>query len=172
MASVMLFAVSLPAKSACNTDRIVLFSAIYSLSWGSWHGIVAAETFTRGVARATAAGRHCRRFAGFTAYRRAAFRRAVLAVLAIALKPVSSACLAALDYSTSPGGDRQNLNVPWRWRPDRHRRRGREPRMNTATCRRAARDLRQTSGPRPGLTKRVDISTVTTLCEVGDGEVV
>ncbi len=84
VASVMLFAVSLPARNLRATLIVLFFgSALYSLSWGSWHGIVTAETFTRAAWLALpllagiAVGSR-----GFHQVSEAGFRRAVLAVLA------------------------------------------------------------------------------------------
>ncbi len=48
LASVMLFAAELPPKNLRATLIVLFFgSALYSLSWGAWHGIVSAETFVR-----------------------------------------------------------------------------------------------------------------------------
>jgi uncharacterized protein len=48
LASVMLFAAELPPKNLRATLIVLFFgSALYSLSWGAWHGIVSAETFIR-----------------------------------------------------------------------------------------------------------------------------
>ena len=84
VASVMLFAVSLPARNLRATLIVLFFgSALYTLSWGSWHGIVTAETFTRAAWLALpllagiAVGSR-----GFHQVSEAGFRRAVLAVLA------------------------------------------------------------------------------------------
>ena len=48
VASTMLFAVSIPAKNLRATLIVLFFgSALYSLSWGAWHGVVTAGTFVR-----------------------------------------------------------------------------------------------------------------------------
>ncbi len=85
VASVMLFAVSLPAKNLRATLIVLFFgSALYSLSWGAWHGVVTTETFTRAAWLAgpllagIALGSH-----GFRNVSEAMFRKAVLAVLAV-----------------------------------------------------------------------------------------
>lgn len=85
VASVMLFAVSLPAKNLRATLIVLFFgSALYSLSWGAWHGVVTTETFTRAAWLAgpllagIALGSH-----GFRNVSEALFRKAVLAVLAV-----------------------------------------------------------------------------------------
>jgi uncharacterized protein len=49
VASVMLFAAELPAKSLRATLVVLFFlSALYSLSWGVWHGVANTQTFTLG----------------------------------------------------------------------------------------------------------------------------
>jgi uncharacterized protein len=85
VASVMLFAVALPAKNLRATLIVLFFgSALYSLSWGPWHGVVTSETFVRAAWLALpllagiALGSH-----GFKQVSEAGFRKAVLAVLAI-----------------------------------------------------------------------------------------
>ncbi len=85
VASVMLFAVALPAKNLRATLIVLFFgSALYSLSWGSWHGVVTQQTFTRAAWLALpllagiAVGSR-----GFRHVTEAGFRRAVLAVLAV-----------------------------------------------------------------------------------------
>ena len=84
VASVMLFAVALPAKNLRATLIVLFFgSALYSLLWGTWHGVVTGETFTRAAWLAVpllagiAVGSH-----GFKHVSEAGFRKAVLAVLA------------------------------------------------------------------------------------------
>ena len=48
VASVMLFAVSVPPKNLRATLIVLFFgSALYSLSWGAWHGVVTQGTFVR-----------------------------------------------------------------------------------------------------------------------------
>ncbi len=50
MASVVLFAAELPAKSLRATLVVLFFlSGIYSLSWGLWHGVANAQTFSLGA---------------------------------------------------------------------------------------------------------------------------
>ena len=85
VASVMLFAVALPAKNLRATLIVLFFgSALYSLSWGAWHGVVSSDTFTRAAWLAApllvgiAVGSH-----GFKHVNEAGFRKTVLAVLAI-----------------------------------------------------------------------------------------
>ena len=85
VASVMLFAVALPAKNLRATLIVLFFgSALYSLSWGAWHGVVTRDTFTRAAWLAVpllagiAVGSH-----GFKHVSEAGFRKAVLAVLAV-----------------------------------------------------------------------------------------
>ena len=85
VASVMLFAVALPAKNLRATLIVLFFgSALYSLSWGVWHGVVASATFARAAWLAApllagvAVGSH-----GFKHVSEARFRKAVLAVLAV-----------------------------------------------------------------------------------------
>ena len=84
VASVMLFAVALPAKNLRATLIVLFFgSALYSLSWGAWHGVVTRDTFTRAAWLAApllagiAVGSH-----GFKHVSEAGFRKAVLTVLA------------------------------------------------------------------------------------------
>ena len=85
VASVMLFAVALPAKNLRATLIVLFFgSALYSLSWGAWHGVVTRDTFTRAAWLAApllagiAVGSH-----GFKHVGEAGFRKAVLTVLAV-----------------------------------------------------------------------------------------
>ncbi len=85
VASVMLFAVALPAKNLRATLIVLFFgSALYSLSWGTWHGVVTGYTFTLAAWLAVpllagiAVGSH-----GFSRVSEAGFRKAVLAVLAV-----------------------------------------------------------------------------------------
>lgn len=85
VASVMLFAAALPAKNLRATLIVLFFgSALYSLLWGAWHGVVTADTFTRATWLAApllagiAVGSH-----GFKHVSEAGFRKAVLAVLAV-----------------------------------------------------------------------------------------
>lgn len=85
VASVMLFAVALPAKNLRATLIVLFFgSALYSLSWGAWQGVVTSETFTRALWLAAPllagilVGSH-----GFKHVSEAGFRKAVLAVLAL-----------------------------------------------------------------------------------------
>ena len=85
VASVMLFAVALPAKNLRATLIVLFFgSALYSLSWGAWHGVVTRDTFTRAAWLALpllagiAVGSQ-----GFKHVTEAGFRKAVLAVLAV-----------------------------------------------------------------------------------------
>jgi uncharacterized protein len=85
VASAMLFAVALPAKNLRATLIVLFFaSALYSLTWGAWHGVVTSGTFTRAAWLAVpllvgiAAGSH-----GFKHVSEAAFRKAVLALLAV-----------------------------------------------------------------------------------------
>ena len=84
VASVMLFAVALPAKNLRATLIVLFFaSALYSIAWGAWHGVVTSGTFTRAawltvpLLAGIAAGSH-----GFKHVSEAGFRKAVLAVLA------------------------------------------------------------------------------------------
>jgi uncharacterized protein len=84
VASVMLFAVALPAKNLRATLIVLFFgSALYSLSWGAWHGVVTRDTFTRAAWLALPllagiwVGSH-----GFKQVSEAGFKKAVLAVLA------------------------------------------------------------------------------------------
>ena len=84
IASVMLFAVALPAKSLRATLIVLFFgSALYSLMWGAWHGVVTLGTFERAawltlpLLAGIAVGSH-----GFRHVSEAGFRKAVLAVLA------------------------------------------------------------------------------------------
>ena len=85
VASTMLFAVSLPAKNLRATLILLFFgSALYSLSWGAWHGVVTTGTFVRAAWLAIpllagiAVGSH-----GFHRVDEPTFRKAVLAVLAL-----------------------------------------------------------------------------------------
>jgi uncharacterized protein len=85
VASTMLFAVSIPPKNLRATLIVLFFgSALYSLSWGTWHGVVTTETFSRAAWLALplligiAIGSR-----GFHRVNEAQFRRAVLAVLAV-----------------------------------------------------------------------------------------
>jgi uncharacterized protein len=84
VASVMLFAVSIPAKNLRATLIVLFFgSALYSLSWGTWHGVVTKATFVQSAWLAIpmligiAIGSR-----GFARVSEAQFRKAVLAVLA------------------------------------------------------------------------------------------
>lgn len=85
VASVMLFAVSIPPKQLRATLIVLFFgSALYSLSWGTWHGVVTRHTFVQaawlaiplliGIAVGTR---------GFHVVSEAQFRKGVLAVLAL-----------------------------------------------------------------------------------------
>lgn len=84
VASAMLFAVSIPAKTLRAT-LIVLFcaSSLYSTMWGTWHGIVTQQTFEKAAWLAVplligiAIGSR-----GFHVVSDAQFRKAVLVVLA------------------------------------------------------------------------------------------
>jgi uncharacterized protein len=85
VASVMLFAVSIPAKNLRATLIVLFFgSALYSLSWGAWHGIVTQATFVQSawltipMLIGIAIGSR-----GFHIVSEAQFRKAVLAVLAL-----------------------------------------------------------------------------------------
>lgn len=85
VASVMLFAVALPAKNLRATLIVLFFgSALYSLLWGAWHGVVTRETFTRAawltvpLLAGILVGSH-----GFKHVSEAGFRKAVLALLAV-----------------------------------------------------------------------------------------
>jgi uncharacterized protein len=85
VASVMLFAVSIPAKELRATLIVLFFgSALYSLSWGAWHGVVTRATFVQSAWLAVpmligiAIGSR-----GFHSVSDAQFRKAVLAVLAV-----------------------------------------------------------------------------------------
>ena len=85
VASTMLFVVSLPAKNLRATLIVLFFgSALYSLSWGAWHGVVTGDTFVRAAWLAgplllgIVIGSH-----GFRNVSEAGFRKAVLAVLSI-----------------------------------------------------------------------------------------
>ena len=89
VASTMLFAVSLPAKNLRATLIVLFFgSALYSLLWGAWHGVVTTETFTRAAWLAaplllgTAVGTRGFKRVSETAFRR--FALALLATLAVA----------------------------------------------------------------------------------------
>lgn len=84
VASVMLFAVALPAKNLRATLIVLFFgSALYSLSWGAWHGVVTRGTFVRAAWLAAPLltgiwlGSH-----GFKRVSEAGFKKAVLALLA------------------------------------------------------------------------------------------
>ena len=84
VASTMLFAVALPAKNLRATLVVLFFgSALYSLLWGAWHGVVSSDTFTRAAWLAgpmlagIAVGSH-----GFRHVSEAGFRKAVLLTLA------------------------------------------------------------------------------------------
>ncbi|MGL4233677.1 MAG: sulfite exporter TauE/SafE family protein [Casimicrobium sp.] len=85
VASVMLFAVSIPAKNLRATLIVLFFgSALYSTSWGTWHGVVTQQTFVRAAWLAIplligiAIGSR-----GFHLVSEAQFRKAVLAILAV-----------------------------------------------------------------------------------------
>jgi uncharacterized protein len=85
VASVMLFAVSIPAKNLRATLIVLFFgSALYSLSWGAWHGIVTKATFVQSAWLAIpmligiAIGSR-----GFHIVSDVQFRKAVLAILAV-----------------------------------------------------------------------------------------
>ena len=85
VASVMLFAVALPAKNLRATLIVLFFGgALYSLLWGTWHGVVTGDTFSRAawltvpMLAGIAVGSH-----GFRHVSEAGFRKAVLAVLAV-----------------------------------------------------------------------------------------
>ena len=85
VASVMLFAVALPAKNLRATLIVLFFgTALYSLLWGAWHGVVTSSTFLRATWLALPllagiwVGSH-----GFKRVSEASFRKAVLAVLAL-----------------------------------------------------------------------------------------
>ena len=85
VASVMLFAVALPAKNLRATLILLFFgSAVYSLSWGAWHGVVTVGTFERAawltlpLLAGIWIGSH-----GFKRVSEAGFKRAVLVVLAV-----------------------------------------------------------------------------------------
>ena len=85
VASVMLFAVALPAKNLRATLILLFFgSAVYSLTWGAWHDVVTKATFERAAWLALpllvgiVAGSH-----GFKRVSEAGFRKAVLALLAV-----------------------------------------------------------------------------------------
>lgn len=84
VASVMLFAVALPPKNLRATLIVLFFgSALYSLLWGAWHGVVTTDTFTRAAWLAgplllgIAAGMR-----GFKTVSEAVFRQCVLMLLA------------------------------------------------------------------------------------------
>ena len=84
VASVMLFAVSIPAKQLRATLIVLFFgSALYSLSWGAWHGVVTEGTFVRAAWLAVplligiAVGTH-----GFKNVSEKRFRQYVLVLLA------------------------------------------------------------------------------------------
>jgi uncharacterized protein len=85
VASAMLFAVALPAKNLRATLIVLFFiTALYSLSWGAWHGVVTQGTFVRAAWLALPllagiwVGSH-----GFSRVSEAAFKKAVLAVLVV-----------------------------------------------------------------------------------------
>ncbi len=85
VASVMLFAVSIPAKELRATLIVLFFgSALYSLSWGAWHGVVTRATFVQSAWLAIplligiAIGSR-----GFHSVSEVQFRKAVLTVLAV-----------------------------------------------------------------------------------------
>ena len=85
IASVMLFAVSIPAKELRATLIVLFFgSALYSLSWGAWHGVVTRATFELSawlllpMLLGIAIGSR-----GFQLVREQQFRRAVLTLLAV-----------------------------------------------------------------------------------------
>lgn len=85
VASTILFAASIPAKPLRATLIVLFFgSAIYSLFWGSWHGVVSKATFANAAWLALplllgiAIGSR-----GFHIVSEAQFRKAVLSVLAI-----------------------------------------------------------------------------------------
>ena len=84
VASTMLFAASLPAKNLRATLIVLFFgSALYSLPWGLWHGVVTLDTFTSAAWLAAplllgiAVGTR-----GFKSVSEAVFRRCVLVLLA------------------------------------------------------------------------------------------
>jgi uncharacterized protein len=84
VASVMLFAVSIPAKNLRATLIVLFFaSSLYSLVWGAWHGVVTQATFVHSAWLAAplligiSIGSR-----GFHVVSEAQFRKAVLAVLA------------------------------------------------------------------------------------------
>jgi uncharacterized protein len=84
VASVMLFAVSIPAKNLRATLIVLFFgSALYSLAWGAWHGVVTRSTFVQAawltppLLVGIAIGSR-----GFHAVSEAQFRRGVLTLLA------------------------------------------------------------------------------------------
>ncbi|MEO7253805.1 MAG: sulfite exporter TauE/SafE family protein [Casimicrobium sp.] len=84
VASTMLFAVSLPAKNLRATLIVLFFgSAMYSLLWGAWQGVVTTGTFTRGAWLAVpmllgiAVGTR-----GFKSVSESMFRQCVLVLLA------------------------------------------------------------------------------------------
>jgi uncharacterized protein len=84
VASTMLFAVSIPPKNLRATLVLLFFgSALYSLSWGTWHGVVTVDTFVRSAWLAIplliGIGIGSR---GFHIVTEAQFRKVVLAVLA------------------------------------------------------------------------------------------
>lgn len=85
VASMMLLAVALPAKNLRATLIVLFFgSGLYSLVWGSWHGLVNGETLTRAgwlalpLLAGIVVGSH-----GFKHVDEAGFRKAVLTVLAV-----------------------------------------------------------------------------------------
>lgn len=84
VASTMLFAVALPAKNLRATLIVLFFgSALYSLFWGAWHGVVTSDTFIRAawltlpLLAGIAVGSH-----GFRHISESGFRKTVLAILA------------------------------------------------------------------------------------------
>ncbi len=85
MASVVLFAAELPAKSLRATLVVLFFfSGIYSLSWGLWHGVANAQTLSIGALLAVpmligiAIGTR-----GFSIVTPEQFKRYVLMILAV-----------------------------------------------------------------------------------------
>jgi uncharacterized membrane protein YfcA len=85
LASVMLFAVELPAKSLRATLVLMFFfSSLYSLAWGLYHGVVNTQTATLATALTVplllgvAIGTR-----GFSAVSAEQFKRYVLVVLAL-----------------------------------------------------------------------------------------
>ena len=85
MASVVLFAAELPAKSLRATLVVLFFfSGIYSLTWGLWHGVANTKTFSLGATLAIpmligiAIG-----IRGFSIVTPEQFKRYVLMILAV-----------------------------------------------------------------------------------------